>query len=92
MIMIDETYGVYTDEHNFILIKKPRWDNKKKSYRGDKSYFPTLILLFKHLLNIKARDSIGRAEKSSRIESIEALIDKRAKDLEDYFKTIVNKS
>lgn len=89
MVMIDDNYGLYTNEYNFILIRNPKYNTNETKWRGKKSFFPNLEMLFKHYLRQKSKDSIGsNLNKYPVIENIQALTNRISLDLSELFKDI----
>jgi hypothetical protein len=59
--MIDDEFGITKDNYNWILIKNPvQREDQKKGIRGRKWYFPNLELMSRHIIDSKAKDTLGK--------------------------------
>jgi len=66
MVMIDDEFGITQDNYNWILIRNPsQREDQKKGVKGRKSYFKDLASMSKYLIDLKAKDALGRLTPSS---------------------------
>lgn len=66
MVMIDNEFGITQDNYNWILIKNPEErGDQKNGVRGRKWYFKDLESMSRHIIDLKAKDALGRLTPSS---------------------------